>query len=85
MNLLATHLLKVLWCVIHLTNINIDYFLPRFLLHMDLALQTMLSFGFKDKELDDIKALIMDTNFYLLMVTISVCFIHVSHKSSLIL
>jgi hypothetical protein len=45
---------------------------------MDLALQTMVSFGFKDTELDDIKALIMDTNFYLLMVTISVCFVHVS-------
>ncbi len=45
---------------------------------MDLAFQGMINLGFKDKELDDIKALVMDTNFYVLMLTIAVCFIHVS-------
>lgn len=45
---------------------------------MEIAFQSMVNFGFKDKELDDIKSLVMDTNFYLLMVTIIVCFVHVS-------
>lgn len=44
---------------------------------MDLAFQSMINLGFKDKELDDIKSLVMDTNFYLLMVTVTVCFVHV--------
>lgn len=48
---------------------------------MDLALQAMINLGFKDKELDDIKSLVMDTNFYLLMVTVTVCFVHVSYPS----
>lgn len=45
---------------------------------MELAFQSMIGFGFKDKELDDIKSLVLDTNLYLLMVTITVCFVHVS-------
>lgn len=54
----------------------IGYGKLRFLLHMDLALQAMINLGFKDKELDDIKSLVMDTNFYLLMITVTVCFVH---------
>lgn len=50
------------------------------MLHMDLAFKSMLNLGFKDKELDDIKSLVMDTNFYLLMITVTVCFVHVSRK-----
>lgn len=38
----------------------------------------MINMGFKDKELDDIKTLIIDTNLYLVMVTVCVCFVHVS-------
>lgn len=44
---------------------------------MEAAFQSMINLGFKDKELDDIKSLMMDTNFYLLMVTMIVCFVHV--------
>lgn len=54
----------------------IGYSKLRFILHMDLAFQSMLNLGFKEKELDDIKSLALDTNFYLLMITVTVCFVH---------
>lgn len=47
---------------------------------MDLAFQSMLNLGFKDKEMDDVKSLVMDTNFYVLMVTVVAVFTHVRLK-----
>lgn len=40
---------------------------------------TMEQFGFKNKDIDEIKA-IFDTNHYLLLVSIVVAFIHVRQK-----
>lgn len=51
----------------------------RILTQTQLAMVTMQQFGFKNKDIDEIKA-IFDTNHYLLLVSIFVAFIHVRKK-----
>ncbi|XP_050540536.1 lipid scramblase CLPTM1L [Daktulosphaira vitifoliae] len=53
----------------------ISYAGLRILTQTQLAMETMKQFGFKDKDIDEIKA-IFDTNHYLLLISILVAFIH---------
>jgi len=52
------------------------FFFFRILTQTQLAMVTMQQFGFKNKDIDEIKA-IFDTNHYLLLISIAVAFIHV--------
>jgi hypothetical protein len=52
------------------------FFLFRILTQTQLALVTLQQFGFKNKDIDEIKA-IFDTNHYLLLISIIVAFVHV--------
>lgn len=51
----------------------------RILTQTQLAMATMQQFGFKHKDIDEIKA-IFDTNHYLLLISIIVAFVHVRQK-----
>lgn len=59
-------------CIIYI----IVYYYFRILTQTQLAMVTMQQFGFKDKDIDEIKA-IFDTNHYLLLISIIVAFFHV--------
>ncbi|KAE9532525.1 hypothetical protein AGLY_009606 [Aphis glycines] len=48
----------------------------RILTQTQLAMVTLLQFGFKNKDIDEIKA-IFDTNHYLLLISIIVAFVHI--------
>lgn len=52
------------------------FFLFRILTQTQLAMVTLQQFGFKNKDIDEIKA-IFDTNHYLLLISIIVAFVHV--------
>lgn len=58
---------------------NSIIFLFRILTQTQLAMATMQQFGFKNKDIDEIKA-IFDTNHYLLLISIIVAFVHVRQK-----
>ncbi|XP_050430955.1 lipid scramblase CLPTM1L-like [Adelges cooleyi] len=58
-----------------LRYLPISYAELRILTQTQLAMGTMKQFGFKDKDIDEIKA-IFDTNHYLLLVSILVAFVH---------
>lgn len=55
---------------------NYVFFFFRILTQTQLAMVTLLQFGFKNKDIDEIKA-IFDTNHYLLLISIIVAFVHV--------
>lgn len=59
-----------------LSNYVLFFFFFRILTQTQLAMVTLLQFGFKNKDIDEIKA-IFDTNHYLLLISIIVAFVHV--------
>lgn len=69
-------LYKFIFILSNLFEIFILSFFFRILTQTQLAMVTMQQFGFKNKDIDEIKA-IFDTNHYLLLVSIFVAFIHV--------
>lgn len=50
----------------------------RLALHVRLALQQLLSLGFSEKDIDDVKGIFEDTNLYLLSATVLIASFHVS-------
>lgn len=63
------------------SNITVSY-IPtsigkiRLMAHLETALHSLMSFGFSDKDIDEVKSIFADTNVYLLCVTIFVSAIH---------
>lgn len=48
----------------------------RLMLHVETALQSILTLGFTEKDVDEMKGIFADTNLYLLCVTVSVAALH---------
>lgn len=53
----------------------------RLIQHLRGTLEAFKNLGFSDKDVDDIKGIYADTNFYLLTVTILIASIHVRYKN----
>lgn len=50
----------------------------KFLVHIEIAMQSLTTMGFTHKDIDDVKGMFADTNLYLLCGTIIISSIHVS-------
>jgi hypothetical protein len=48
------------------------------MLHLETALRSVLTLGFTEKNVDEMKGIFADTNLYLLCITVSVATLHVS-------
>ncbi|XP_069672324.1 lipid scramblase CLPTM1L [Periplaneta americana] len=48
----------------------------RLMLHVETALRSILSLGFTEKDVDEMKGIFADTNLYLLCITVSVAALH---------
>lgn len=49
----------------------------RLMVHVETAFHTLRTYGFNDKDLDEVKGIIADTHIYLLCATIFISSIHV--------
>jgi len=50
----------------------------RLRVHVEASMHTLRTFGFTDKDLDEVKGIFADTNLYLLCITVFISSVHVS-------
>ena len=49
----------------------------RLILHVEAAMRSLKKFGFSDKDVDEVKGILADTNLYLLAATVFIASMHV--------